>query len=354
MLTSGVYGYLSDYVLFWLMLLSLLLHTWCFFKFFPRERLRKTGLVLGNMLVLSCMLGVVAMAMESYIRFTLIETDSFGVSLPARRWFAVHTSLNSLGCRDREWTMEKPPDVWRIAFVGDSFTYGWGITRVEDRFPDLVQRKFDERMPGAVQVLNVAKSGWNTGDQRRPIEDMIEHFGVNEIVLCYVPNDIEGLIATTADFNPTRPPDATLFNLDSSCLADYVYRRIILPRRPTVRGLHDWLANGYTDEDIWRRHTAQLLGIRDHCQSRDVKLRVVLLPFIKSGRVDASAPAPLDLVSRLLRDHEVDHVDLRPSIAGIPPAELVVNAADAHPNEQAHRLFADAIWQTFAARRPEP
>ena len=102
MLTSGVFGYLADYLLWWLLLISLFVHTWCFFRFFPRKKYRGPRLVLGNALIFMCMLGVVAIAAESYLRFVYIDTDSFGMSLPARRWFAVYTKLNSQGCRDIE------------------------------------------------------------------------------------------------------------------------------------------------------------------------------------------------------------------------------------------------------------
>jgi hypothetical protein len=103
MLTSGAFGYLFDYILWWIVFFSLLVHTWCFFKFFPWKTRRKVGLGIGNGLLFLCLLGGLAIAGESYLRFVCVQTDSFGVSLPARRWFALHTKLNSLGCRDREW-----------------------------------------------------------------------------------------------------------------------------------------------------------------------------------------------------------------------------------------------------------
>ena len=145
MLTSGAFGYPVDYGLWWVVYLSLLVHTWCFFHFFPRKRCRKLGLGVGNGLVFFCFLGLTALAGESYFRFVCVESDPFGWSVPAQRWFALYTKLNSLGCRDVEWTVEKPPGVRRIAFVGDSFTYGWGIERVEDRFPDRIQAMFDRK-----------------------------------------------------------------------------------------------------------------------------------------------------------------------------------------------------------------
>jgi len=349
MLTSGAYGYLSDYLLFWILLLSLFVHTWCFFKLFPRDRYRWTGIALGNLLVFLCMLGVVAMAMETHIRFTLVETDSFGVSLPARRWFALNTKLNSLGCRDKEWTPGDPLGVRRIAFVGDSFTYGWGIKRVEDRFPDIIQAHFDRIAPGKVEVMNVAKPGWGTGDEIQPVKDMITLYGVDEVVLCYLPNDIEKLLPTTDTFDPIKPPSPTFFNLDSSCLVDWLYRRLYLPRVPTVRGYHDWLAEGYANEKIWHRHQQQLYDIKNFCDEHGVPFRVVLLPFIRVGGEKLRLDRLHTLLGRFFETNHIEYVDLLPTIQGIPALDLVVNTADAHPNERANALFAEAIWKAFYA-----
>jgi len=349
MLTSGAFGYLSDYILWWILFLSLLIHTWCFFKFFPWRRHRKLGLGIGNGLVFLCLLGFVAMAGESYLRFVCVQTDSFGVSLPARRWFALHTKLNSLGCRDREWSVIKPPGVRRIAFVGDSFTYGWGVQRPEDRFPDRIQSLFDGHASGTVEVMNVAKPGWDTGAELKPIQDMIAVYRVDEVVLFYVANDIEKLLPTTEDFNPTRPPDPQFVNMDCSCLVDYLYRRAYLPRIPTVRRYHDWLAEGFADAGTWGRHQQQLGAVIQHCQEKGVTLRVALLPFL---RVSGDKLHVADLQATLRRFFEANRVpvvDLYPTIAELPPDDLVVNRNDPHPNERAHELFAGAIGQAFYA-----
>ena len=110
MLTSGAFGYLSDYLVWLVLLLSLLVHAWCFFRFFPRERYRRSGLIIGNLLVFACLLAIVAFTGESYLRFAAVDTDAFGMSLPARRWFALHTQLNSLGCRDGRQAARRPAD----------------------------------------------------------------------------------------------------------------------------------------------------------------------------------------------------------------------------------------------------
>ena len=349
MLAIGVFGYLGDYLIWWLIYVSLLVHTWCFFKFFPRDRRRKLGLVAGNALVFVCMLGLAAAVGETYLRFLSIETDAFGMSLPARRWFALHTQLNSVGCRDVEWTREKPAGVRRIAFVGDSFSYGWGIKRVEDRFPDRLQAEFDHRSPGTVEVMNLAKPGWGTDAQIQPIRDIASLYDVDEVVLCHVCNDIESLLPTRPGFNPTRPPDPGWLNPESSCLLDYLYRRIWLPRVPTVCGYHDWLAEGYGDAGIWKQQQQQLGAIIGYCKDRGVTLRVVLLPYIRTGGEKFHMSGIHATLGKFFEVNETQVLGLLPALAGHDPDELVVNSQDAHPNELAHQLFAEAIWERFYA-----
>ena len=45
--------------------------------------------------------------------------------------------------------------------------------------------------------------------------------------------------------------------------------------------------------------------------------------------------------------HRVSVIDLLPTLEAEAYERLVVNRRDAHPNELAHRLFADAIWNAL-------
>ena len=339
MLASGLFGYPVDYLLWWLLFISVVVHTWCFFRYFPKRRFRKIGLIVGNALVLLCLAGAAGLVGETYFRFLCIETDPFGWSVPSQRWFALYTRLNSVGCRDREWTIEKPPGTRRIAFVGDSFAYGWGIENTEDRFPDRLGAMYGE----GTEVMNVARPGWGTGDQIAPVRDMIAGYDVDEVVLCWLPNDIEKLIPTRDDFNPIHPPLPRWFNPDSSCLMDYFYRRISVPRAATVSGYHDWLADGYNNPQVWQAYQQDLRALIRTCRDGHVRLRVVLLPYVQSGGETFDPSAIHARMTEFLEANDVEVIDLLSSLAGVEPAELMVNSHDAHPNEQAHELFAKAL-----------
>lgn len=341
---SGVFGYPLDYFVWSAIYVSLLLHAWCFFRCFPKDRKRKTRLIIGNSLIFLCLLGTAAWIGETYIRFVYVATDSFGVSLPARRWFALHTSLNSFGCRDREWAAPKPAGTRRIAFVGDSFTFGWGIEKECNRFTGLLQSRFDMDA-SKVEVINVAMPGWSTGSQLQPVKNLVEVLEVDEVVLCYVANDLEDLITTTPEFNPTRPPESKWFNPDSSCLLDFLWRRLYVPRSPTVSGYFSWLVKGY-GEPYLPLQAQRIEKMADQCRAGNVTFRAVLLPFIKTppeynrGEIHAK-------MKEVFHSAGVEVADLGDLLGGMNPRDLVVNSADAHPNELAHKLFAEAIWNAF-------
>ena len=85
-----------------------------------------------------------------------------------------------------------------------------------------------------------------------PLAHLVTRFEVDEIVLCYVPNDIEKRLPRSDAFDPIRPPESRFIDPDRSCLLDHLFRRIWVPRAASVRDYHDWLADGLDDPDIWR------------------------------------------------------------------------------------------------------
>ena len=122
-----------------------------------------------------------------------------------------------------------------------------------------------------------------------------------------------------------------------------------MPRAPTVRDYHDWLAEGFADPEVWRRHCEQLGAIIRHCQDQGVTIRAVLLPFVRTGGEKFQPTHVHAMVQRFFQAREVAVLDLLPAIAGEDPADLFVNTHDAHPNEKAHGPFAEAIWDAFYA-----
>ena len=106
--------------------------------------------------------------------------------------FESEITINSRGMRDREHALEKRDGVLRIAVLGDSFTWGWGVDDGEC-WSDLLERRFGPD----VEFLNFGVPGFSTDQQLLQFERDAVHFEPDLVLLCFILNDVEG---NEADF----------------------------------------------------------------------------------------------------------------------------------------------------------
>ena len=94
----------------------------------------------------------------------------------------VHIKLNSFGMNWKEVRLEKLKEKTRIAFVGDSFTWGsWA----SDAAHGLVG-VFDSMMPAhSIEVLNFGVNGYGTDDEELMIKEEVTKFKPDYVVLCF-------------------------------------------------------------------------------------------------------------------------------------------------------------------------
>lgn len=72
--------------------------------------------------------------------------------------FNYTADINSLGFRDREFKPKTDPDEIRIAVLGDSFTFGWGVAE-EESWPRILETKL-RKLGYPIVVMNLAQPGY--------------------------------------------------------------------------------------------------------------------------------------------------------------------------------------------------
>src|SRR5581483_11448056 len=142
-------------------------------------------------------------------------TDSFSQTNVSRRWFERYVHANRAGFRDdNELPRVREPGVTTIGFVGDSFTFGHGIRRVEDRFSDVVARGLEHKFPHRTRVFNAALQGLDIrGLTNELAPELIKSTPLDVLVYVFVPNDIEYLDERTARFYAAQQSSAPRFFL---------------------------------------------------------------------------------------------------------------------------------------------
>jgi hypothetical protein len=146
----------------------------------------------------------IAAGVEGWVRFRWDErrgTPGFFVSDPVRGqrlapgyrgWFAgVPVSINRLGLRaDREYSVEKRPNTFRILVVGDSVTFGHGSV-YEHTYPRLLEDRLREWRPDIDwQVWNAGVPGYNTTQELATLLEEGPRDRPDLVIVGFFPNDV--------------------------------------------------------------------------------------------------------------------------------------------------------------------
>lgn len=342
---------MADYLLFWWVFVSLAGATWLFVRWARRQEPSRGRLIAGNGLILLSLLAGVALLAETYLRFVYDATDSYGLTLTNRAWMHRNWQRNSMGLRDIEWQPAKAAGTRRVAFLGDSFVAGYGVSDPEDRLGNLVRRELAGRAPPRYEVWNCAELAWSTKEQTEFMSFAASRLGLDHVILGYCLNDVHDLLPPDQRFDRDTLDRPTWISPTQSFLFDFLWFRTRLAPDDRFDRYFGWVDRAYGDPELWNRQRARLRRLVDVTRSRGARMDVVVFPFFDTwGPGYAYGPAH-EQVGAAFRELGVNVLDLRAAYAGIPGDELVVNRFDAHPNERAHRIAADAILDALFAGR---
>ncbi len=239
----------------------------------------------------------------------------------------------------------------RIAIVGDSVTYGAGVQPYDTygaRLEWMLNLNSNVR---PVEVHVCARPGTNPDMQAW--QELPQALAVNPdlLILGLCLNDAESKkrrdeIKAWRNRMMGQPPPAWLAPLVSrSRLAAWVYGkkedlRINRAYLEYYRFLYD------PQYDGWIRLCDSLRYFHQQCRDRNIPFLVVVFPLISDLR---AVPYPFDYVHErigaFLAGEQIPCMDLRPALLGLDPRRLeVVPRVDPHPDEIAHRIMAEALF----------
>ncbi len=118
--------------------------------------------------------------------------------------FAVGVRVNSLGMRGPEISKEKRKGTFRVAFVGDSFTFGWGV-EVEQSFVGQLREQWQDRIP-RVEVLDFGVPGWSADQVLVLLRRQLFDFEPDLVVLQMCVNDLPGLCDHVCEIDDDKLP----------------------------------------------------------------------------------------------------------------------------------------------------
>ena len=293
----------------------------------------------GNGLILAFLLSLLFLGFESYYRFGCDQTDALTDTLVSTAWYARHFHTNSSGMRDNvNYANARTPGKRRVTFVGDSFTAGFGVKDVEARFVNRIRRLHPDW-----EVHAIAKPGLDTSTELLAMHNLTvsNHYELDQVVLVYNMNDIGEVMPQWIAEYKTLLADG--FRKGWLCRNSYFvnlfYLRWQLQQNAYLQNYFAEVVAAYQGP-LWETQKTGLSAFHNMTRIRGGRLLVVTFPFLHAPLQFKSAHEQLD---RFWAEQGVPRRDLLATFSNLPPAGLVVNAHDAHPNEHAHALAAEVI-----------
>jgi hypothetical protein len=269
--------------------------------------------------------------------------------------------INSAGFRDTEYELNKPEDIFRIIVLGDSFTFGHGVSD-DETYPNQLEILLNQPTQSVkYEVLNFAVDDYNAQQEFALLRTKGFAYNPDMIVIGFYYNDIE-----VKNLNPDQTKNGELkdvkqknrlswyFNYlrQSSYFIKFLSPRInALLRMMGVKsfGTSGRLNDFLSKENIpgWRECQKILLEIKKETQQRDIKLVIVLL--VDALRLDKNYPfrQTHKVVKDFLQNNGIPVVDLLDKLDGKDLSGYRVSLLDAHPNPEVHKLYAEEIFKSL-------
>jgi hypothetical protein len=356
---------------------------------------RKLGGLLGNLLLAAFGVGLAFLASEWVLHALAPNESRNSGRLHVQEWNrdyarprmlpnarAIHRGVevttNSLGLRDVEVPVAKPPGTYRILMIGDSFVYGQGIARLEETLPKQLQSRLRSAGHPGAEVVNFGVCGLNTFEEYMTYEQQGRRLDPDMVVLVWIPFDhlLNGYrAADLAYFLEHRTIPREDRPAHTSQIGD--------DERPRRAGLVGWLAESYTatyfgrrlkgllvrfgfnlnryedqqhqrmDSEGYRLMYESLESLARSCERDSVAFQVVIFPGLQALDSDYYQNLIYGRLESFCREHDIPCMSLFPAFKGSDPGKLHVSIMDAHPNARANAIAADALAAHVLRRLPE-
>lgn len=239
----------------------------------------------------------------------------------------VNVKTNSCGMRSPERPMVKSPNTYRIALLGDSFTFGWGVEQ-NLIFPQRLEDNLNRISGGAPQfeVLNFGVPGYSTFQEVFQFIEKGDSFQVDAIVVFFVQNDF----GPPFFINNLKNPGTIVASSEIARLA----MRALDPESDEKKML-----------DLGWDPNSSLQKLAEYASERGIKLFLTINPRETWQR-------EWKKLWILRKRDDITFMDLRDAFLSVVQTEGIKSedltlSWDPHPSPLRHRIYGDIMTPYF-------
>lgn len=244
---------------------------------------------------------------------------------------------NSAGFADREYSLEKPSGVRRIALMGDSITRGQGAPfqgTFEAQLEDKLNAGRAGGAPSKIEILNFAVGSYNVTQMMETAKVKAAPYDADVYVLA---------LTTLSVHRSWAQHIALLMNAGIDLKYDYlrnVVRQAAIKPDDPIGVFQAKIARFRMPTIKWALGEVQALAAAHHAQ-----VLVILVPAVEELEVVEEEFAG---VREAVRERGIPLIDLLHTFADVDLAMYRVGERDTHPNALGHRLLFERLYNAIS------
>lgn len=258
--------------------------------------------------------------------------DHFYTLKPNAALWPPDRSVNRDGVHDRLHAIEKPQDVWRLVFLGDSVTAGFGL-KPEEAYPRVLQTRLDEE-GRRIEVLNVAVEGWSTSQERIAYKQIARPYHPDQVIVAICLNDI---VELEHQFRPA--PGWLVWLHRNSALV----RRVVDAKAREEKAVRDLFRRSRTFDLLFE----QLQGLEQEVRADGALIAVIVFPFRFEVKTGAPPPTVQEAIEAFCSRTKVPFIDLLPAL-GRKGESMFID--ESHLSSEGSRVAAEELLRSSLLR----
>jgi lysophospholipase L1-like esterase len=252
--------------------------------------------------------------------------------------------INKLGFRDEEPKKGKNT----VFFVGDSFTAGWGVKNIEDRFGEIAAKKLKEQGK-TINEINLGRYGADTKLEYYIFKSFIKKTNIKpkQVILQYFVNDMDKLLINKKKCVELLPSNSMWKKpfIEGSYLLNYLVN--LYPNsdqnNKNIECTYGYrLKQAYNNDSIWNYEELELNKFRDYCKINNIKMTILFFPFME----DLKLAKDLGIENRIRKycvRNNLKLLDVTKIIRNLSKNYRQASKTDAHASSKVHYKVGEKL-----------
>lgn len=248
----------------------------------------------------------------------------------------VKIEINRRGFRDKVYSVEKPEDVYRIAVLGDSVTFGWGVNR-SHTYVEVFGEKINRASKRKIQVMNFGVPGYDQDEEVELLKSEVLRYEPDLVLVGYTPD--EDILPKNLSAEEEATVEEHVESLRSNISSREEARERMLKKNEIIYSEY----NNETIEQSWSRVARRLERLENISERENIPIGI----FSHTYHSEEQSPRLESAADK----YGWDYIEI-----GISTREFSekyrLSENDWHPSVKGHNVIAEEIYKYYREGLP--